>query len=397
MGHANNIITSPVDVYGDIAAVLGIASGDVWTLYNYSNIKMWSKKKPVPWSVSGTPNLYPQDAHPNDWWKGVNGDCGIVSCNPSGVTALLSAIDGGMNGWTYQRDSLAARVLDFDGYNHGAVNPFDNLYIGVTPASVAPGGTITMEYQLTRDISDTYQLGIFDLAVRSPGASGGIASISGMYPAVCIFTSSGTYYGWASANDTIGDLQSDPAMHNFSITAPTTTGDYKVVPILTTNKKTSQAQPDNVITIPGVNVSQIAVANTVAPYMEVEAYANDNGSTYGTVIYFYCTFYGGTNGGSFDNISLSFETSNGTPQMVLSNVQNQGSSGTLAVTANSSVRRPAGSAVYSKTWSGSISLTNFIQQYGGRARIYPGTGSTIAQYTTTVGRVIVQPTNVVPF
>ena len=415
MAHANNIITAPVRVYEDIATVLGRNVGDVWQLYHDVNssgtlitnpaVKMWAKRKPVPWSINGVKALNPQGDHPvssaHPWFKGIDGDYGIVS-KTTGITGsngLYASTDGNLNGWSYQRDALVARVLDFDGYYHAAENPFDTLYIGVSPSSVAPGGSLTMEYQLPRgDIGDNYQIGLFDLTVRRTGASGGVDSISTMYPAIAIFDNSGNYVGWASANETIGALQLDPAMHHFDFTAPTTTGTYKVIPFLSPTAKASQEQPDYCVTIPGVSISQITVANNVAPYMRATAYAyvNDQGS-YGSLIYFTCTFYGGTNGGTFNNISLTFQTSSEVGQMVLNNVQNGGTAGALSVNANESVTVPSLSRIYSKSWTGAVSLQAFIEQYGGQVRIAPGSGSTITPYVEQVGRVIVQPTNVDPF
>lgn len=46
MGHANGIITAPVNT-DDISATLGVASHDVATLCTSDRINRWSKYKPI--------------------------------------------------------------------------------------------------------------------------------------------------------------------------------------------------------------------------------------------------------------------------------------------------------------------------------------------------------------
>ena len=98
MPHTNNIVTAPVNIKGDIAYVLGSSSGDLKTLYNHANVNMWSRKKPVPWSLT-TMVMNPQGDHPTDWWKGRNADFGITP-KSADTTNVLGFIDGDMNGWT---------------------------------------------------------------------------------------------------------------------------------------------------------------------------------------------------------------------------------------------------------------------------------------------------------
>lgn len=374
-----------VNFRADVAYVLGESSGDAGTLCRSAKVKMFSRKKPVDWSAASSiiDRLSPSINHPTDWFKGINGDFGIISA--SALTSnLVSKIDGKLNGWSYERDKAYSRILDFDGYYHNVGNPFDSLYVGMSPLSVAPGGTIALEYQLGIDITADDQIGLFDLSAILP--SGGRTPISNLYAAVIIYNSNGVFEGWASAQETIGALQSDPAMHHFELTAPSTTGTYSFVPVLTTNKKTSSSQAiSDIITIPGVTVGQFSVSRFVAPYMDVDVFV-DGSSTdvnYGNKIYFYCRFHGGTSGGNFYNVELVLETSSGTPLMVLNNVQNRGSSGTVTVGGGQTVEAPSSTSMHSKQWSGITSLSDFIRN-GGRARLsMPGT-STVEQYTTVV-------------
>lgn len=47
MGHANNIITAPVDVQGDLAYLFGVGSGDLGTIITSASINKWAKYKPM--------------------------------------------------------------------------------------------------------------------------------------------------------------------------------------------------------------------------------------------------------------------------------------------------------------------------------------------------------------
>lgn len=409
MGHTATRVYAPItiDPHGvnDVGAVLGVNSGDWETLYNSVKVKMFSRKKPVPWSINGIPNKEPQELHPNDWFKGINGDYGIVS-KAADTTNLRSFLDGDMNGWEYQRDTLAARILDFDNYEHSVVNPFQSLYIGSDRAGVAPGGTLTFEYQLASNIASDVQLGILELYAYTP-RRGGKMLISDMYLAFVIYKYTNgaySYYDWCSAQTTLGVLSTDPAMHSLAYTAPSTQGDYLFIPVLTNAKKESSAQAiGDIVTIPCQNETPLTVSVTVNPYMQVDAFVLNTGSgqspNFGNKIYFYCTFFGGSNGGQFNNINLTFETSQGVGYLNLSNVQNGGSPGALTVSANNNVRKPANSDVYSANWTSTfVTLESFIRQLGGKARIYPSSGSTINPYSIIVREAAGMPGgNVIPF
>ena len=398
MSHTNGRIyvdaNGGIDFRGDVAFVLGLSTGDEWTLYNHSNVKMWSRYKPVPWSINGVKNLNPAASHPTDWHKGINADFGITP-KSADTSNVLSYLDGNLNGWVYSRDTLAARVLDFNGYYHNAENPFDYLFLQADRDAVAPGGTITFQYQLRAGGGATdYSLGIIELNSRLQ-VGGVYKAISDLYAAFIIYQKSGNsyiYYDWVSASQTLSDLESDPAMHAVAYTAPTTTGDYKYVPVLTTFKKESSSQAiSSFITIPGTNAVEFTVATNVNPYVQVDAFVINSGTSenpnYNNTIYFYCTLFGGTNGGSFNNIYLAFETGQGVAYKTLTNVQNGGTAGAVTVSANSNLRLPSGSGnVYSTTWTSStITLESLVRSLGGNARIYCNTsGTSIPSYSVPI-------------
>lgn len=139
MSYSNGIITAPVSIY-DVQRAIGASSPDVGTLCKHANVNMWAKYKPVRLyqvidTVTGqwdfTNNKWLSTA---TWWKGLSGAfAGITP--PSGITSwalLLSAYDGGNNGWTYDQPQGGIhpfRLQDFAGYNHLANKPVENFYI----------------------------------------------------------------------------------------------------------------------------------------------------------------------------------------------------------------------------------------------------------------------------
>lgn len=384
-----------IDVRGDIAYVLGRSTGDVGQLYwdkdaagaliSDPRVNMWSRKKPVPWSINGVPNVNPVAAHPNDWYKGINGDYGIKMKSLSLVSQLPSVIDGGLNGWTYERDTIIARVFDFNGYYHSAPNPFDYLFIALDKEAVAPGGTVTMLYQLQYGggtTEDENSLGIQDFRIQD----GATLLLENFYVAILIYKKSGntyTYETWASASETIDDLETDRAMHSFQFNAPTVQGTYVYIPVLSRYAKGSQAEPGYFISIPETNFSELTVSQSVNPSMTIDAFVYNIGTSenpnYDNKIYFIIHFQGGTNGGRFNNISLGFLNGvNDVPIHTINNVQNNGTAGDLVVNPSADVKRPAGSGdYYYINWPSSAALTleNLVRQYRGKARIYPAASS----------------------
>ena len=404
MSHSNGKIyvdttTTPhkgIDIRNDIAYVLGRNTGNLgmlyWDLDRDGNplanpvVNMWSRHKPVPWSINGVKNRNPQRAHPNDWHKGINGDYGIVIRSLTLVTQLPPLIDGKLNGWSYERDALTARVRDFRDYYHPSPNPFDYLYIQLDRDEVAPGGALTLQYQLQQgggSTTDADSLGILDLKMDS-----GTTSLANYYAAVLIYRLSGgnyTFEGWASAQETIATLESGPAMHSFSFSAPATEGTYAYIPILSKYAKGSDVAPSAFTTIPGSTFSELAVAESVNPSMFVDAFVYNIGTSqnpnYNNRLYFTLDFRGGSNGYSFNNITMDILNGiNDVPIHTLTNVQNNGSAGTLTVGADQSTMRPGGSGnYYYIVWpsSAALSLEALVRQYRGKARVSPGPGVTI--------------------
>lgn len=128
MAIENGIITSPISIE-DVASALGEGSRDLGTLATSDKINPWAKFKPN--IVSGNPINTP-----SDWWKGTDGNCGFripvvrAMTTAAGMKNLLPYyLDlEGMNGWGYRKAAGMYRLLDFAGYNHAALPPFDFIF-----------------------------------------------------------------------------------------------------------------------------------------------------------------------------------------------------------------------------------------------------------------------------
>ena len=159
MAHTSTTITAPVS-FSDVNAVLGTSHTDLGTMCKDSNIKMWSKYKPV---VLATINTTGQFDYTNNkwktsatWWKGTGGTCGLVPKTLTKVTDVTSYCSGGLNGWSYTKPSGGSsspyRLTDFAGYYHGAVAPISNFRMetyNTTDAAMVCSLTQSSDTQLT--------------------------------------------------------------------------------------------------------------------------------------------------------------------------------------------------------------------------------------------------------
>ena len=132
MANNNGIITAPIGLAPDVYKVLGIAAQNGWYDLAYAcqnshgRINRWAKFKPT--RAGDTP------ATPTDWWKGLDGMCGLDVPIYSTVGNLSSGfvhdVVSGDADWGYLAPREYAdwsRLTDFEGYNHNAGCPFGKL------------------------------------------------------------------------------------------------------------------------------------------------------------------------------------------------------------------------------------------------------------------------------
>lgn len=135
MSHTNGIIYKPIDVRGDISAVLGRVTGDVGQLCadvdgngdDVGAIRFWSLKKPIRHYKIGELTEAEWKAANygytiNDYTKPVNeGNSGLIYDHINNRSWLYLKPRGAANNEWF-------RVTDFHGYDSGATNPFEVSY-----------------------------------------------------------------------------------------------------------------------------------------------------------------------------------------------------------------------------------------------------------------------------
>ena len=108
-----------------VGQTIGVASRDVGTLCSSSLINKWSKYKPVRYPVISTTGI-------TNWWKAVDGNCGLSIPEYLNIDNLVAAITNGAV-WIYNKPtggiSSPYRFGDFRGYEHTASRPFLNITI----------------------------------------------------------------------------------------------------------------------------------------------------------------------------------------------------------------------------------------------------------------------------
>lgn len=135
MAHSSTMITAPVVMPTDIAAVLNISGTDLGTICKSSAINMWAKYKPVPYAKIDTTDEFDKTNNKwyswATWWKGTTGTCGCVPYVLRSIADVVDHCSGGLNGWSYTKPGGGAaspyRLTDFAGYYHRAVAPISSF------------------------------------------------------------------------------------------------------------------------------------------------------------------------------------------------------------------------------------------------------------------------------
>lgn len=113
--HNNGIITAPISLVGDVAAVLGDSSTDLGTLCRSSKINKWAKYKPV--QFNSITSLSDQSRYEVNYGIDVN------SAYSLDIASLFTKAASNPD-WGYVRPTSYFRLGDFDKYNHNAVQPY---------------------------------------------------------------------------------------------------------------------------------------------------------------------------------------------------------------------------------------------------------------------------------
>ena len=128
-----------------VGNTLGIPSKDVGTLCSAGSINKWSKYKPVIYPAIATAGI-------TNWWKAVDGNCGLSITEYSDIDNLVTAIINGVT-WTYNKptggSSSPYRLGDFRGYEHNAVTPFMYFYVPPIAYNNSDGSTVGAAMQIS--------------------------------------------------------------------------------------------------------------------------------------------------------------------------------------------------------------------------------------------------------
>ena len=161
MSHSNNVITAPVNIVGDIAAVLGVNSGSLNYLCGnaHGKINPWAKYKPVPMAAQ-----FPDRS--GQWWKGdAPRRCGITAPQYTTCAAAAKACNGGMAGWTYNPGGPPYRALDFNGYDHAALCPVHAF--GCSANGTIVDGKMTLFGTLSINQTNAAHLTLADIGIET--------------------------------------------------------------------------------------------------------------------------------------------------------------------------------------------------------------------------------------
>lgn len=186
MSNSNGVITAPISVTGDLASVLGRATGDVgqlcgdvkWDSTNSQWVSADATNKWAKYKATRATGVNPTDAYKGEQ-KSLYGSTGYM-CGLSAVlctalsgsdTSLKTVMDNGAIGWEYEAPRGLNgggsgvheyyRVLDFDGYNHNAVSPFYGFSDTGGPADTDFNIYMYVDFTAT----DSSLLGFSDLTI----------------------------------------------------------------------------------------------------------------------------------------------------------------------------------------------------------------------------------------
>ena len=169
---------SGIGIDADISPVLGVGSDDLGYLCSnqHGKINIWSRFKPMIWNDVSI-HMYDDYVNNNDkskWWQGnpSTKQCGLyipyLAASYANTPSRLSTFFTDEMYWTLDAPEpnsvQPARALDFDGYNHYAINPiaFDNVP-AIVP--VSSGRRFQLDLEIATQ-GDTHNLGFKDICFK---------------------------------------------------------------------------------------------------------------------------------------------------------------------------------------------------------------------------------------
>lgn len=138
------------DIRDTLNANGGSVNNDVSTAFKTSSgINVWSKHKPVPLNTNFCQDFDSGRANYNaTWWRGNDGNCGLIPKTLFNFSEVVDNTDGGMNGWTYDvpigGSSEPLRLGDFSRYCPAANPPVSSLNVQPTKVVYNSESTINV-------------------------------------------------------------------------------------------------------------------------------------------------------------------------------------------------------------------------------------------------------------
>ena len=209
-----------------VGNALGIASKDVGTLCSAASINKWSKYKPV---------IYPVIATTGNWWKAVDGNCGLSISEYSNINNLVTAITNGVI-WNYNKPTGGAsspyRLGDFRGYAHDANIPFEGFYVPSTAYNNSASSVVGAAIDILLSLEEIDSLVLTD-----------IDKIKDWYFGAYMVKSSGStlYPRYVTTATPISDGTSNVEIPIYGLPA----GTYYVYPFLCQNPRASLDIPES--------------------------------------------------------------------------------------------------------------------------------------------------------
>lgn len=283
MARSGQKIVSPVTMT-DIREILGVSTDSFEYAVGHAAINMWAKYKPV--RLNSPTNIDQQASDgtwksSSTWWRGDDGNCGLVfnwnayrvgngsgvctddNALPDALNRLAANIDGGNNGWSYERpyggQFCPFRHLDFCGYNHAAPKPIRNVNITDEIRSQSDEQwTQLVEYMESSPTDITARDYITPRDVSSLSLRSGIAIYkrSGGSYEVMAWTTGGTWVGYGGVSESSQDgiivwPQEGKCEANFK-----DRGTYYVLPLLFSR---DMSQPERKMSLNNVGVYIVPV------------------------------------------------------------------------------------------------------------------------------------------
>ncbi len=226
----DGIVVKPVGM-GDISTAIGLSSLDLGTLCQSSLVNMWAKYKSTKKA-----NLYGETGKTSGstYWKADNEMCGLAIPtdsslgNPTTSGHFLYKLLNGTIPWT--RDyptggTLPFRMLDFDGYMHGAIT--------LTPQVTATQNLmLTADNKLTVPWLTSYAPNQDEQLQYSDIKLGGVA-LSSCYFGMLLFNPNNNRYAYI-ANQTVSGGNFDVTFDLTGLTSYYQGATCKVVPFVST-------------------------------------------------------------------------------------------------------------------------------------------------------------------